>query len=108
MSEVMTMVKEGKPCTRCGSMSPRRKQDDAGLCLNTSGCEARRCRRRVEDDLKRFKGKRWVQCHATKGSTSISFCELGEGHEGLHQRGTVQWGGREQHPLAALIRAFPI
>lgn len=91
-------------CPKCGSSSPRRKQGKGGLCLNVSGCEARACRRRAEEDRKRFKGKRWIQCFATRGRTSITFCELGQDHEGPHQRGTVQWSGDERHPLATLIR----
>ena len=92
------------PCPRCGSASPRRKKGKGGLCLNATGCGARICRRRAEEDRKRFKDKRWVQCFATRGKTSITFCELGDGHEGPHQRGTVLWSEDEKHPFAALFR----
>lgn len=98
------METKEEACPKCGSASPRRKIGKGGLCLNVSGCESRACRRRAEEDRKRFKGKHWVQCFATRGQTSISFCELGEGHEGPHQRGTVQWTGNERHPIASLLR----
>ena len=95
-----------KPCPHCGSTSPRRLHDpDTGVCKNEYGCLSRKCQRRKEEDRKRFKGKRWVQCPATTGHGTIHFCELGEGHEGLHQRDTKQWGGSYVHPIAAALHA---
>jgi hypothetical protein len=94
------------PCPNCGATTPRRKVDAKGRCLSEYGCLRRSCKRRRDEDRKRFsKENPWKQCYATTGSTSISFCELGVDHEGLHQRDTKQWGGNERHPLAQLIRA---
>jgi hypothetical protein len=73
--------------------------------MNANGCDARRCRRRIEVDRRRFKDKRWVQCPATTGQRTIHFCELGKDHEGLHLRGTVEWGGDYTHPIAAVLHA---
>jgi hypothetical protein len=94
------------PCPHCGSVSTRRVHDpETGKCKNEYGCLARVCRRRKEEDNKRWTDKKWVQCPATIGQTSITFCGLGEGHEGPHQRDSKVWRGDYTHPLAAALHA---
>jgi hypothetical protein len=95
-------------CPTCGSKNPARLFNvDTGVCLNVPGCRARRCQRRKDDDNKRFKGTgvKRVQCHATTGELTVLFCELGEGHTGLHVNATREWGGNYEAPLAAVLRA---
>jgi hypothetical protein len=94
-------------CPNCGSTSAQRLvQPDTDVCANVSGCDARRCRRRKEEDRKRFRGRRYVQCHATTGGRTTLFCELGEGHDGLHQHGTREWSGDYEAPIATALRAL--
>jgi hypothetical protein len=95
-------------CANCRSANKRKADPTTGQCLNTQGCEARRCQRRKDEDDKRRKGpdgKSLRQCFGTMGHRSIRFCTLREGHEGLHLNGATEWGGRDSHPLAQLIRA---
>ena len=93
-------------CPRCGSVSLRSANKKTGACVKLEGCERRRLRRRkAEDDLRFSETFPWKQCRATTGATTIIFCELGDGHEGPHQRDSRQWGGDYTHPLAAALHA---
>lgn len=81
------------PCRTCGSTKSKqvtvtREGEVRFYCASQKGCIARRCQRRLEEDRKR--GGR--QCMAATGVTSIRFCLLREGHEGLHLSGVTEWG----------------
>lgn len=77
------------PCPRCGST----KSDQLrGRCRSDAGCDARRVARRISEDAKRG----GPQCMASRGSTSIRFCLMREGHAGRHANGSVEWGDAER------------
>jgi len=76
-------------CSVCGS---KRAALVEGRCLNREGCERRRITRRIEQDRKR--GGR--QCMVSRGSTSIRFCTMREGHRGLHTDGGREWSSDEE------------
>ena len=95
------------PCPKCGSTSIRRLYDSAtGACENEYGCLARRCETRKKDDHKRFIGRRWTQCFASTGKRTTLFCELGEGHEGLHMHGTKEWSGKHSAQIAHVLKVL--
>ena len=96
------------PCPNCGSTTKKYFDTVNGTCLRRKDCEARRCRRRQYEDDKRRKGegKSLRQCFSTFGHTSIRFCTLREGHTGLHLNGSVEWMGKESHPVANAIRGL--
>jgi hypothetical protein len=87
------------PCSHCGSTRSVLTQD--GACLSAEGCRARRVNVRKREDRKRGVTR---QCFATYGQGSIRFCELREGHEGLHVHGSREWGGDYSHPIAQAFR----
>ena len=93
-----------KPCPNCGSTTKRYFDPATGQCLRPEGCEARRCQRRLDEDKALHKDKPHTQCHATTGGRSILFCLLSQGHAGPHLHGTLEWGGRYEHPLAKALR----
>jgi hypothetical protein len=87
-------------CSFCGSTRSAKSGD---RCRSLTGCEARQREKRLADDGKR--GGR--QCPCTTGRGSIRFCLLREGHAGTHMNGSVEWGGRESHPLATALLGSP-
>jgi hypothetical protein len=91
------MADETRTCPRCGST--RAEQGPAG-CLAEKSCRARRCAARIEAERVRRRQKHVGQCGGTTGTTSIRFCQLGEGHTGPHVSNTTEWEGNEQHPIA--------
>ena len=93
------------PCPNCGSTSPRAMLSESSKCSNERMCYARRCKRREQEDNERARREGVTeQCHSTRGHYSIKFCQLRVGHRGLHLNGTVEWAGREEHPLAKSLR----
>lgn len=86
-------------CTNCGST---RAVLRAGRCLNLVGCERRRVARRVEEDRKTNPNKR--QCMGSRGSTSIEFCIMRQGHKGhLHSNGSSEWGDEDETEAGRLF-----
>ncbi len=92
-----------QPCPKCGSTGNRNLNPENLLCLNVGGCEQRRCQRRKDEDRKSTVV--WRQCHGTSGQRTVLFCELGQGHQGLHLHGTKEWGGNYEAPIAQALRA---
>jgi hypothetical protein len=58
----------------------------------------RRITRRIALDKKR--GAR--QCMSPRGKGSIRFCLLGDGHDGLHANGGLEWGSGHRTPVGDL------
>jgi hypothetical protein len=70
--------------------------------LNLKGCNERRCRERRRQDV--VKKPFALQCRMTIGYSTVRFCELRTGHEGLHLHGTTEWSGTFEHPAAKAVR----
>ena len=76
-------------CSVCGST---RAALSVGRCVAVPSCERRRIARRIEEDRKR--GGR--QCMVSRGSATIRFCIMREGHGGRHTDGGREFGREEE------------
>lgn len=73
-----------------------------GRCVNAEGCSRRRVARRVEEDRRTNPNKR--QCMGSRGSTSIEFCIMRQGHKGRrHSNGSSEWGEEDETKTGRLF-----